>query len=381
MKFSNINKLCELKKSFSFSEEADNLFVAAMKENYEFQLERQPFIKYLAERESIRTKDIKTSEDIYSIPPLFVGTMKYNGFCSVSKEQLAAVLTSSGTKGQKTQSFFDEGSMKRLQSLALNTFESMGYKSHESVHYFAMAYDINKAKDVGTSWSDDQMMSLAPAKSKHWTIEWDDVGKRFYFDANKWARLFIELAHDAPIRLLGFPSYMYQMIEEIKRIHGRIKLHKDSFILAGGGWKNHLGKTMTLKEFSSYTEENIGLGLEGIGDTFGMAEHGVPYCSCSHGNYHIPIYSRALVRNPITMEVKEQGEEGILQLFTPYNTAQPNLSLLSTDIAIIEENCPCKIEGKYIASVRRGGIRKHAGCAIAAQEILNNSRKEFVHNG
>jgi hypothetical protein len=81
------------------------------------------------------------------------------------------------------------------------------------------------------------------------------------------------------------------------------------------------------------------------------------------------------VRDPLSMKIMKPGEEGLLQLLTPFNTAQANLSVLSTDLCTLSENCECGMPGTYIASIRRGGIRKHKGCAIAAQEILNRSQK------
>jgi len=373
MKFEHINKLCSIKHAFSASDETHDIFIKAMVENYKFQLERQPYIRFLADKYGIEVDNIHTLEDVYKIPFLFVETMKYNSFCSVPKDEVHTVLTSSGTKGQKTQSFFDKGSMDRLQTLAFNTFDSIGYRSSVPVHYFIMSYDINTAKNIGTSWSDNQMMNLAPAKSKHWVIEWDEKSQKFHFDVNKWANKFIELSSDAPVRLLGFPAFMYQMVEEIKNINGKIKVREESFILAGGGWKNHLGKSMGINEFANYMEENIGLKKGNIGDTYGMAEHGVPYCSCEKGHYHIPVYGHLIVRDPLSMKIKDIGEEGLLQLVTPYNIAQSNLSVLSTDLVVIGENCSCGIKGKYIKSIRRGGNKKHKGCAIAAQEILKNS--------
>lgn len=370
----SIDKLCNLKNAFELNDERDQLFVEAMKENYEFQLKKQDYIKHLAKKENVNLSKIKTMEDVKNIPHLFVGTMKYHGFCSVEKEELEMVLTSSGTKGQKTQSFFDKPSMRRLTELALETFDSIGYKSNQEAHYFVMGYDISKATDVGTSWSDNQMMSLAPAKSKCWTIEWDEEKNEYKFDVEKWAKLFVEKAKDAPIRLLGFPAYMYGLVEEVRKNYGKLKLKEGSWILAGGGWKNHLGKTMTLRDFADYMEENIGIGIANIGDTYGMAEHGVPYCSCKEGNYHIPVYSRVVVRNPLTLEEMDMGEEGLGELITPYNTAQSNLSVLSTDLITISENCACGLSGKYIKSIRRGGVKKHKGCAIKAQEILQKSK-------
>ena len=89
----------------------------------------------------------------------------------------------------------------------------------------------------------------------------------------------------------------------------------------------------------------------------------------------MPIYGRLQVVDPLTMKGKPLGEEGLLKLLTPYNTTQPNLAVLSTDLVTLGDNCPCGVKGPYIASIRRGGKVKHKGCAIAAQEILNAAQK------
>lgn len=371
MKFCYIEELCNRKDSFNFCEDTEKLFIDAMIENYQFQIEKQPYLKFLAEKEQFDIHSVKTIKDLYSLPSLFVGTMKLNGFCNFKEEELAMTLTSSGTNGEKTQCFFDKGSLERLETLAFNNFNSIGFNSDVPAHYFLLSYDIKKAKDVGTSWSDEQILKLAPSLSVNWMIEWDEEKREFGFDSEKWAKKFIELSKEAPVRLLGFPAFMYKMVEDIKKLCGEIKVHKDSFIIAGGGWKNHLGKTMSLKEFMLYMEKNIGILPENIRDTYGMAEHGVPYSSCKEGHLHAPIYSRIIVRDPITMENKGYAQEGLLQLLTPYNIAQLNLSVLSTDVAVLGKDCPCGIKGDYIKSIRRGGMTKHKGCAIAAQELLN----------
>ncbi|WP_102398745.1 acyl-protein synthetase LuxE [Haloimpatiens massiliensis] len=374
MKFSYIDELCAKKDAFNFSKETEELFLNSMIENYKFQLKNQPYIRYLAEKNKFHIRDIKHLEEVDKIPFLFVETMKLNSFCNFREEDLAMILTSSGTNGQKTQAFFDKGSLRRLEELALNAFDSIGFRSKTPVHYFLFSYDIKNAKNIGTSWSDEQILQLAPAISINWMIEWDKNKENFFFDSEKWAKKFVQLSKEAPVRLLGFPAFMYKMVEDIRRMYGKIQVKKESFVIAGGGWKNHLGKSMELKSFLDYMKENIGLEPNNIRDTYGMAEHGVPYCSCPEGHLHVPIYSKVLVRDPITLEKKNYGEEGLLQLLTPYNIAEANMSLLSTDIAILGKNCKCGIKGDYIKKVRRGGIKKHKGCAIKAQDILSKSK-------
>ena len=373
MEISYINELCARKDAFNFCKEINELFVNSMIENYKIQIQKQPYIKYLSNKKQFDIKNVRNIDDLYRMPYLFVGTMKINSFSNFKEKDLDMILTSSGTNGQKTQAFFDKGSINRLEQLSFNAFQSIGFKSKIPAHYFLFSYDIKNASDIGTSWSDNQILKLAPQLSVNWMIEWDEEKKEFYFDSKKWAKKFVELSREAPVRLLGFPAFMYKMVEDIRKIYGHIKVKEESFVIAGGGWKNHLGKSMDLKSFVKYMNENIGLNPCNIRDTYGMAEHGVPYCSCSEGHLHVPIYSRILARDPITMEKKDYKEEGLLQLMTPYNIAESNLSILSTDLVTIDKDCKCGIKGDYIKTIRRGGVKKHKGCAIMAQEILNEN--------
>jgi phenylacetate-coenzyme A ligase PaaK-like adenylate-forming protein len=129
MKASAINTLCNLQDPYFHSTERDKLFVDAIKENYDIQYEKQAFIRYLASQRGFSIKEVNTIDDLAKIPPLFVGIMKIHSFCNVEEKDIKMVLTSSGTKGQKTQSFFDADSLERLSKLALNCFHAGGWTS------------------------------------------------------------------------------------------------------------------------------------------------------------------------------------------------------------------------------------------------------------
>ena len=99
---SAVQNLCELDRPFSNSIERQKLFIEATKENYAFQSQKQPYINFLAKQRGFSIEDLNSIEDLAKIPPLFVGIMKINTFCNFEMEDIAMVLTSSGTKGQKT---------------------------------------------------------------------------------------------------------------------------------------------------------------------------------------------------------------------------------------------------------------------------------------
>jgi phenylacetate-coenzyme A ligase PaaK-like adenylate-forming protein len=371
MDFSCVNSLCSRTDSFSESTEIDDLFWRAMRENYQFQWITHPYIRELGARRGFSPSDLNDFQSSLSVPHLFVGVMKLHSFLSVPAQETVLTLTSSGTGGQKTHIVFDSASLARLQALATSCFDAMGFRGSKPVHAFLMSYDPRHAGDVGTTWSDEQILALSPVLSHHWTIGWNAEKQGYHFDAPFWAEKFAQCAQEAPVRLLGFPAFMCELVEELKRQKRTVRVHPESFIVAGGGWKNHRGNAMSLSDFCSYMEDSIGFPRANIRDTFGMAEHGVPYCSCPHGNYHAPIYARIVARDPLTLSEVPLGEEGLLHLLTPYHTAQPNLSVLSTDVVTLGRGCSCGTPGVFIRAIRRGGVKKSRGCAVAAQGILD----------
>lgn len=101
-----------------------------------------------------------------------------------------------------------------------------------------------------------------------------------------------------------------------------------------------------------------------------MVEHGIPYMSCGEHHFHVPIYSRAVAVDPGSLEVLPRGQAGLLKLLSPYIASQPSLSVLSTDLGAVESNCPCGLPGDYLVLKGRGGVKKHAGCAISATQMI-----------
>lgn len=369
-----INTLCDQKNAFAHGEAADQLFLEAMRENYAVQWERQPFVRWLGERAGFNPDCLRQYADVFRIPPLFVGTMKQHAFVSIPETEIVLTLTSSGTTGQKTRTFFDRSSLARIEHLSRAVFTDAGFVGTTPVHTFLFNYDPVQAGDVGTAWSAEQKAALAPSLSRQWTIVRDAVTGDFGFDPVRWAEALQAVPPDQPVRLIGFPAFIYRCVLELSSRYPSFQVHPESFVICGGGWKNHQGETMSHRDFARFLEERIGLPSSNVRDTFGMAEHGIPYPACREGRHHVPIFGRLAVVDPLSLTPLPMGKEGLLHLMTPYNTAQANLSVLATDMAILAEGCPCGLGGPYIAAIRRGGIRKHKGCAIAAQEILDRTR-------
>lgn len=373
MAFETLERYADMAPAFSNSPENDQIFLEAMRENYRFQHEHQPYVRALASRYGFSPEDLKEPEDVYDVPPIFVETMKVHRFLSIPEERVSLTLTSSGTGGQKTQALFDAAGVDRIQRISARVFRDIGFCSDRPAGYLMFSYAREDAREIGTSWSDEQEMACAPVREARWLLR-KGQGGAFDFDSVEAARSLVDLAEKGPVRMLGFPAFMFQTLEEMERMGLSVKVHPDSFVIAGGGWKNHAGKSMTQKEFAAELERRLGLPRTNVRDLYGMVEHGIPYCACPEGHHHVPVFARVAVRHPVTFERLPYGEEGLLQLISPWNVAQPNCSVLSTDLVTVKTGCPCGMPGEYIATIRRGGSKKHKGCAIAAQEILDRAR-------
>ncbi len=360
---------------FAFDED---LFGRAMEENLSFQRERHPLLRALARRGGGRGSEgpggDRSGRGWRSFPPLYVGILKEETFLSVPEPEIVLTLESSGTSGQRTRLCMDRESLRRLEGMSRAIFAAAGFRSDRPARYLAFSYDREEAGAAGTSWSSAQKMDCAPAASEDWMIRRDASGA-FAFDDEAAARILIERAAQGPIRLLGFPAFMHRTVEAAVRLKPDLRVDPDSFVLGGGGWKNHAGTPMSHAEFAAWMEERIGLPRENVRDVYGMAEHGVPYPACRLGHHHVPSYARLAAVDPLSGEDRGYGREGLLLLSTPWLTSQPNQRILSTDVAVLGRDCPCGLPGDYIASVRRGGTHKHRGCAIAAQEILDRMKK------
>jgi len=214
--------------------------------------------------------------------------------------------------------------------------------------------------------------TFAPANKKFFAIDADENSKP-YFDEKLCIDKFEEfLKDDIPLRIIGFPAFIYDTLLYMKKNSIRLNFSNKSLIIIAGGWKSAQDKFIPFDEFSALTEEFLGIKSSRIRDVYGFVEHGVPYITCEYNHFHVPIYSKAFARKPGTLEILKEGEKGLLHVLSPYNLAQPSLSVLSSDYAVIHSNCPCGRNGQYIELKGRAGLKKHEGCAISATELLKS---------
>ena len=116
----------------------------------------------------------------------------------------------------------------------------------------------------------------------------------------------------------------------------------------------------------------LGVGERDCVEFFGAVEHPILYTTCSHHHFHIPVYSRVVIRDVDTLEPVPMGTPGLVNLMTPMVGSMPLLSVITDDLGVLHPggDCPCGIPSPYLEILGRVRVRDIVTCAAGAAEFL-----------
>lgn len=355
---------------FDYSEASKKLFLESFRENALHHYEKHEFTRKLWDKLKFHPSQLNSESDLESVPGTMVHLFKEHEMCSVAKEELALILTSSGTGGQKSQQFLDALSLENVKKLALIIHQALGMASDKKYNYLCFTYDPKIANDLGTAFTDELLTNFTGKNEVYYAIQWEEEKNEFSLNESGVVETLKRFAASGiSTRILGFPAFLYEVIEK----HNiNLDLGSDSWLQTGGGWKGKTDKEIPKHEFRKFINERLGIPLENQRDLFGMVEHGIPYVDCKKGNLHIPNYARVFVRSPYDLSLRKKGERGLLHFLCSYNFSYPAPSLLTTDYGRLG-SCDCGIEGETLILEGRAGVSKHKGCALKALELLEKN--------
>ncbi len=371
MNFPKLKKLFDIEDALQSGKEIDEIFFEAVKEVFIHHYENCNIYRNVCEQVSFTPESLKNYENISDVPWIMVNVFKKYHLTSIPEEQIVKTFTSSGTTGQRSHISWDEDSFKRQSLMRERIIESYGLKTSSKVNYLCFTFSPEIAGQKGAAFAHSMYTTFAPTAEKFFAIHPDSSGNEFFDPAECVEYLKKFEASGLALRIVGFPAFAWRTLQYLAKRDIKFDFsQKESLIIFGGGWKAMADEEIPKEVFNNYVEKYLGIPKTQIRDIYGFVEHGVPYVSCEHGSFHVPVFSRVFVRKPGTLKLLPKGEKGLLQMVTPYNTAQPNISVLSTDYGILRDNCPCGRKVPYIELAGRAGISKHQGCAITAAELL-----------
>ena len=171
---------------------------------------------------------------------------------------------------------------------------------------------------------------------------------------------------------MGFPAYTWFLMKLMEERGIRAQLPRGSKIMLGGGWKQFYTEEVDKATFYALAERVLGVKDTDIVEFFGAVEHPILYCDCPRHHFHIPIYSRVLIRDPETLETLEQGRPGLVNLISPLVSATPLVSVMTDDLGILHDgaSCGCGSDSPYLELLGRVGMKDIKTCAAGAEQIL-----------
>jgi len=370
-------KLFGYRKPYDVSH-TEALFVSAMRENAVFQYEHCEDYRRILDEAGFDPKGMTTMDDVIRLPFLPTLYFKHHTLFSISEKRLPIKATSSGTSGTKSVIGFDFGSLMLGLKMVITIGKYHKLWSLRPVHYLIFGYQPSLQNQTAISKTAFGFTFFAPGLSRTYALKKTKDGYAVDLEGMK-QRLIRCAKGSIPIRTIGFPAYTYFVLREMKAAGIKLTMPKGSLITLGGGWKQFYADAVSKTDFYQLVYEVLGIDDQHIVEFFGAVEHPILYTDCRCHHFHVPVYSRVVIRDPDTMEPLPNGKLGIVNLMTPMVKSTPMLSVMPDDLGILhDEPCPCGETSPWLEIVGRVGIRDIVTCAAGAEELLHG--KETSHD-
>lgn len=351
----------------------DDLFVNAMRENAIYEYNNCIDYKRILDDKAFNPYEINNFDDLVNLPFIPTVYLKHNEMFSKPLWMMPIKATSSGTSsGIRSKIAMGVGDILRGFKMIRKVFAYHKLWSIKPVNYFIFGYQPNKSNQKAVMKTAHGFTYLAPAKSRTYAIRW--INNEYVVDLENMKNKLIKASKKkTPIRTIGFPAYTYFLLKEMQEEGIKLNMPKASKITLGGGWKQFYSEKVDKEEFYKLVYDVLGIEEDNCIEFFGAVEHPILYTDCRYHHFHIPVYSRVIIRDPDTFKPVPNGQIGLINLLTPMIEGTPLLSIMTDDLGILHDReCECGVKSPYLEIIGRVGIKDIATCAQGAQEILDN---------
>lgn len=352
-------------------ENTQDLFFNAVKQNLEFHINNSEEYKEILLSRNFSIDKLENESDLYRIPVLPTLYFKRNQLLSISEDKLKLKATSSGTKGTHSVIGFDRQSLYYGIMMMLRFFSYHRVISLMPTNYIVLGYEPSSHTNMGAIKTAYGTTKFAPALHREYALK--DTGNDYEINIDGIKKALLRYSKQPfPVRFVGFPSYMYFLAKTLKENGILLKLNRNSKILLGGGWKQFSNEKIDHESFYNLVNETLGIDRKNCLEFFSAVEHPLPYCKCKNGHFHVPIYSRVIIRNVNTLEPVENGKQGILSFISPLINSVPLTSVMTDDLAVLHshDECGCGIKTPFFELKGRAGVQQIKVCTTDAAELM-----------
>lgn len=349
----------------------EDLFVKAMRENAAFHYTHCTEYRSILDAFHVRPENLQSMDDLSALPFLPTLTFKHHRLQSLPDRWIPIKATSSGTKGHFSEIGFEASGLWCGLKMVCRVANRRHLFSPIPCHYIVLGYQRHKGNRTAVTKTAFGATLFAPALSRTYAL----VHRAGRYEADLEGVIAAVQKHAAsrfPIRFMGFPAYAYLVMKAMEERHLHVTLPKGSKLMLGGGWKQFYAEQVDKSVLYDLADRVLGLKEDSVIEFFGAVEHPILYTDCRYHHFHIPAYSRVLIRDVRTLEPLPMGQVGLVHLMTPMVKASPILSVMTDDLGILHEggDCPCGISSPYLEILGRVGMADIKTCAAGAAEIL-----------
>lgn len=346
-------------------------FLRAVRENCAFHLRRCPEYRAIAQKLRFSPEQLRTIEDLPKIPVLPTLFYKRRALFSMPRSRMAMYVTSSGTSGKFSRIGFDWGCVLAEVPMVLHLGWRHGLISPKPAHCVILGYKPHKSNRTGVTRTMYGLTYFSPPISRTYALHYADG--EYVPDLDGIARALDRLGRSLfSTRIVGFPSYLWFGLKRMEELGLRVTLPRGSKILLAGGWKQHYSQQVEKPVLYDLARRILGIPESQIHEFFGAVEHPIFYNACRRHHFHIPIYSRVIIRDVNTLEPLPMGRVGLVNLISPLMNATPTTSVMTDDLGYLTpgEDCGCGISSPYLTILGRVGLSDIQTCAAGAAQLL-----------
>ena len=357
----------DLEKSRAF-------FLDAVKADLEYHRTNCADYAEILKEQNFDINTVKTENDLYRIPVIPTLYFKRNRLFSIPEEKLVIKAASSGTQGLRSIVGFDKSTLVCGILMMLRFLSYHRLISPLPTNYIVLGFQPSSHTQMGAIKTAYGITKFAPALHREYALKDNGSGYSLNIDGIKNALLKYAKS-GFPVRFVGFPPYMYFLVKALKDNGISLKLNRHSKVLLGGGWKQFSAEEIDKEDFYQLIEETLGIKKANCLEFFSAVEHPLPYCKCENGHFHVPVYSRVIIRDVNTLKPVSNRQLGLLSFVSPLVSSMPLLSIVTDDLAVLHDGsqCGCKIKTPYFELHGRAGVQQIKTCTADAAELLGGT--------
>ncbi len=351
-----------------YDTQSDSIFVRAVKENFYYHYTHCHEYRTIAQHLGVDTDSFASIDDIAHLPCLPTLLFKRH---RIKSTPALIKATSSGTSGNFSEIGFDIGDLLCALKMSCKIMHRRHLISLIPCHYIVMGYKPHHSNHTAVTKTAFGATLFTPAISRRYILK--HKNGTYSPDFNGILLALKKLSKSIfPVRFMGFPSYTFFLMKMMDEQGIHIQLKKGSKIMLGGGWKQFYAEQTDKESFYHLAKKVFDINEQNIVEFFGAVEHPILYCDCPNHHFHVPVYSRIIIRDVDTLQPVSKETIGLVNLITPMINATPILSVMTDDLGILHDSsqCGCGIQTPYLEIIGRVAPTEIKTCAAGATDAL-----------